>query len=71
MRNGFSLLSVIAISSTVLSAQNILGTITGIVTDSSGAVIHNAAVTARNEQTGELADGFEKKRIHQQLLAKR
>ena len=40
----------------VLAGQTTTGTITGIVTDASGAVVAGATVTARNLATGELAE---------------
>src|SRR5690348_1192954 len=46
------LVSFVAISSTGLFAQSDRGTITGTVSDPAGAVIANAAVQARNTETG-------------------
>ena len=53
MRSRFSfavILSLVLVSSS--SAQTGLGTITGIVTDPTGAVVANAAVEVKNTQTG-------------------
>jgi len=47
-----SLLLVVVFTSLSLSAQQITGNIRGTVTDPSGAVIRNAAVTARQAETG-------------------
>src|SRR5260370_7504299 len=43
---------VIAAFISALQAQSTLGTITGLVTDSSGAVVPNAVVVATNTATG-------------------
>ncbi|MGH9629345.1 MAG: carboxypeptidase regulatory-like domain-containing protein, partial [Bryobacteraceae bacterium] len=42
----------LACASSALFGQSTLGTITGIVTDATGAVVPNASVTARNTATG-------------------
>ena len=40
--------------SLALQAQSIFGTISGTITDSSGSVIPNANVTAKNEASGDI-----------------
>jgi hypothetical protein len=48
----FASVFALALSLGTLQAQSTLGTITGLVTDSSGAVIPNAVVVATNTATG-------------------
>jgi hypothetical protein len=48
----FLLLVLCICSAFVLSAQTALGTITGVVTDQTGAVVANAPVEAKNVETG-------------------
>ncbi len=50
---GFALLTLLATS---LPAQSIYATLTGVVTDPSGAVMPNVAVRLRNEASGSLRD---------------
>jgi hypothetical protein len=56
MRNGFKLalvtLGLLAMFLSVAQAQKISGTITGVVTDQTGAVVPGATVTVTNQQTG-------------------
>ena len=52
IRVGLVLLSLACLLSSAAQAQQTLGSINGTVTDSSGAVIHNAAVKIRNLATG-------------------
>jgi hypothetical protein len=52
IRSYFAAALVIAAFLSVLQGQSTLGTITGLVTDSSGAVVPNAVVVATNTATG-------------------
>lgn len=47
----FSALAVLTLQSTPLSAQQTLGAITGVISDSTGGVVANVAVTLVDEQT--------------------
>ena len=50
---GFALFLLLAAS---LPAQSIYGTLTGVVSDASGAVVPNASVKLRNQASGSLRD---------------
>src|SRR5215468_482368 len=51
-RNLFSVLALLFVLTSMLPAQSITGTITGVVQDPSGARVANATVVAANEETG-------------------
>jgi hypothetical protein len=52
IRGHFLLLALLAAGAQLLPAQTAMGVITGLVTDSTGAVVPNAAVVGRNMATG-------------------
>src|SRR5438552_9503197 len=52
MRVVFLLLVICVCSVSILFVQTVLGTFTGVLTDSTGAVVANAPVEAKNVDTG-------------------